>query len=80
VGFQLPSLIHRCVPFRIAYTKIAKTSTPTDAGALQVGYFSMVNGVSFRGTPSRVVREWQREPVLSEAEGWTTAPPTIGLS
>jgi hypothetical protein len=23
------------------------------------------------------VREWRREPVLSEAEGWATGPPTI---
>jgi hypothetical protein len=29
------------------------------------------------GKLSRVVREWRREPVLSEAEGWATAPPTI---
>jgi hypothetical protein len=30
-----------------------------------------------RGKLSRVVREWRREPVLSEAEGWATAPPTM---
>jgi hypothetical protein len=29
------------------------------------------------GTLLRSVREWRREPVLSEAEGWAPTPPTI---